>query len=195
MAPQLKGPVMLDNSYAGIVEQEVPRLVVSRARRMGIGRDEIDDLQQQIVPKLAAFQYDGSRSNGASRTTALTSVIDRQLKAHLRAKHRYRKRIERLQTMSCPSAWERPVWPQHVTQPEPVDLRMDLADAMDMLSDRERTICAALREGQTIKAIAQQIGCGRDTVSRAILHIRQVFTQTGLRVWIDADYSPQPAQA
>lgn len=47
---------MLANSYVGIVEQEVPRLVVSRARRLRISGDEIDDLQQQIVPKLAAFE-------------------------------------------------------------------------------------------------------------------------------------------
>src|SRR5690606_23534322 len=81
--PGMKGPAMLANSYSGIVEKEVSRLVVSRARRLRVSGDEIDDLQQQIVPKLAAFEYDAAKSNGASRSTALTGVIDRQIKAHL----------------------------------------------------------------------------------------------------------------
>jgi RNA polymerase sigma factor (sigma-70 family) len=179
---------MLANSYLGVVEQEVPRLVVSRARRLRVSGDEIDDLQQQIVPKLAEFQYDASRSNGASRTTAMTGVIDRQIKAHLRAKHRYQKRIERLQVMSGASAYGRPVWPDHVTKPEPVDLRMDLAAAMSSLSARDRSICQGLADGLTVKVIAGQLGCGRDTVTRAIVRIREVFTAAGMRAWIDPDY-------
>lgn len=185
---------MLANSYVGIVEQEVPRLVVSRARRLRISGDEIDDLQQQIVPKLAAFEYDAAKSNGASRTTAMTGVIDRQIKAHLRAKHRYQKRIERLQAMGNPAS-ARFVWPEHVTKPEPVDLRMDLAAAMQRLDERDQTICRSLGEGHTVKAIAEQLGCRRDTVSRAIVRIRQIFTQAGLRAWIDPDYSPDAEQA
>lgn len=185
---------MLANSYSGIVEQEVSRLVVSRARRLHVSGDEIDDLQQQIVPKLAAFEYDAAKSNGASRSTALTGVIDRQIKAHLRAKRRYQKRIQRLQTMSN-SASARFVWPEHVTRPEPVDLRMDLAAAMERLSERDQIICRSLGEGHTVKAIAERLGCCRDTVSRAILRIRQVFTQAGLRVWIDPDYSPNAKHA
>jgi RNA polymerase sigma factor (sigma-70 family) len=186
---------MLANSYVGVVEQEVPRLVVSRARRLRIGRDEIDDLQQQIVPKLSEFQYDASRSNGASRTTAMTGLIDRQIKAYLRAKYRYQKRLERLQVMSGASGYSRPVWPHHVTQPEPVDLRMDLAAAMATLSARDRRICQGLADGLTVKVIAQQLGCGRDTISRAIVRIRAAFTAAGLRAWIDPDYSQDTEQA
>ena len=184
---------MLANSYVGIVEQEVPGLVVSRARRLRLGRDEIDDLQQQIVPKLAEFQYDASRSNGASRTTAMTGVIDRQIKAYLRAKHRYQKRIERLQVMSGVLAYGRPV--HHVTQPEPVDLRLDLATAMATLSARDRTICQGLGDGLTVKAIAEQLGCGRDTINRAIVRIHEVFAAAGLRAWIDPDYRSDDEQA
>ena len=177
---------MLTNSYVGIVEQEVPGLVVSRARRLRITGDEIDDLQQQIVPTLAEFQYDPTRSNGASRTTAMTAVVDRQIKAHLRAKRRYRSRLERLQVLSGAWAYGRPT--HHVTHPEPVDLRLDLAAAMASLSTRDLAICQGLADDLTVKAIALQAGCGRDTVDRAIVRIREVFTSAGLRAWVDPDY-------
>ncbi|MBI1373707.1 MAG: sigma-70 family RNA polymerase sigma factor [Phycisphaera sp.] len=193
--PSLKGHAMHANSYVGIVEPEVTRLIISRARRLRIAGDEIDDLQQQIVPKLAEFEFDASRSNGATPMTAMTSVIDNQLKTHLRAKRRYQSRIEHMKSKSRALASGRPVWPNHVTQPEPVDLRMDLADAMGELSQRDRVVCDGLSKGQTIKAIAERLGCGRDTVNRAIVRIRNIFTAAGLKAWIDPDYRAEPGQA
>lgn len=178
---------MLANSYCGIVEPNVPRLVVSRARRLRISGDEIDDLQQQIVPKLATFEYDPAKANGATLNTVLTVVVDRQILAHLRAKRRHEQRVERLRAMSD-LASSRFAWPEQVAKPEPVDLRMDIAAAMDRLDERDRAICHRLGEGHTIKAIAEHVGCCRDTVSRAILRIRQVFTEAGLREWIDPDH-------
>jgi RNA polymerase sigma factor (sigma-70 family) len=178
---------MLVNSYAGIVDQNVSRLVVSRARRLRVSSDEIHDLQQEIVPKLAAFQFDAARSNGASRNTVLTSVVDRQICAYLRAKGRYENHIEHLQQMRRP-ATARHNWPDHVSQPEPVDLRMDLAAAMQRLSERDRAICDGLSHGLTVKDIAAKLGCCRDTVSRAILRIRRVFADAGLEAWIDPNF-------
>jgi RNA polymerase sigma factor (sigma-70 family) len=186
---------MLSNRYTGIVEPSIARLIASRARRLRIAQDEIDDVQQQIVPKLAEFQFDPARSNGATLKTALTSVIDRQLKAHLRAKRRYRDRINRATSASRALASGRPVWPNQVAQPEPVDLRMDLADAMAQLSERDRVVCEGLSKGLTIKAIAQHLGCGRDTVNRAIVRIRDIFSAAGLKAWIDPDYRAEPGQA
>lgn len=182
------------NSYVGIVEQEVPRLVISRASRLRINADEIDDLLQQIVPKLAAFEYDPAKSNGATVTTAMTSVIDRQIKSFLRAKRRYQRRIERIREMRTPTTAQC-IWPEYVTKSEPIELRMDLAAAMECLCERDQTICRSLSEGHTVKAIAEHLGCCRDTVSRAIVRIRQLFTQAGLRLWIDPDYTPSAEQA
>ena len=68
---------MIANSYVGMVQSEVPHLIISRARRYRVGRDEIDDLQQQIVPLLAGFRFDPARANGASPATAMTAVVDR----------------------------------------------------------------------------------------------------------------------
>ena len=182
------------NSYVGVIEQEVSRLLVSRAHRLRIGIEEIDDLQQKIVPMLIAFKYDEAKSNGASFTTVMTSVIDRQIKQHLRGKHRYQMHLEKLKaigsTSSAPTAW-----PEPVANPEPVDLRMDLTATMERLSERDRTICRNLGEGHTIKDIARKLGCTRGTVSLAIARIRRIFEQAGLRAWIDPNYGSEANRA
>lgn len=179
---------MIANSYVGMVQPEVPRLIVSRARRYRVGRDEFDDLQQQIVPLLAGFRFDPARANGATPATAMTGVIDRQIKAHLRSKHRYQQRVERLQAMSGPSARDGAITPTQVAQPEPVDLRIDLERTMSRFSRRDREICRGLSHGLSVTAIARQLGCGRDTIDRAVVRIRQVFEAAGLRAWTDPDY-------
>jgi RNA polymerase sigma factor (sigma-70 family) len=177
-----------------MIEAEVPRLIVRRARRMRITSDEIDDLQQKIVPKLIAFQYDASRSNGASLTTALIGVIDNQLKAYLRSKRRYKDRIEQMRADSLAASRNRPMRPQHVAETEPMDRKMDIDSVVATLSQRDQAICEGLREGRTKKAIADQVGCGRDTVARVIARIGEAFEKAGLRVWIDPDYEPEVAR-
>lgn len=179
---------MIGNSYIGMVPPEITRLIVNRARRYRVGRDEIDDLQQQIVPLLADFHFDPVRAHGASPATAMTGVIDRQIKAYLRAKRRYQQRIELLQGTSGDPDRQNTVPPAYVTQTDPVDLRIDLERTLTSFSPRDREICHGLSHGLTIKAIAEQLGCGRDTVDRAIARIRKAFETAGLRAWIDPNY-------
>lgn len=186
---------MHNNRYTDIVDPKVARLIVSRARRMRINREEIDDLQQRIVPMLAEFQFDEARSNGAAQSTVMTVVIDRQLMAHLRAKRRYAEHLKRMGSQSRALLSGRPIWPNHVTQPEPVDLRLDIEKAKVGLSDRDQQICDALSHGESQKAIAERLGIGRDTVARAISRIRDVFTQAGLKAWVDPDYDGEVERA
>lgn len=181
---------MIVNSYAGIVEEDVSRLVVSRAYRMRVPREEIDDLQQQIVPKLASFEYEVDRSNGATERTVLTAVIDNQIKSYLRSKRRYELRIERVRQWTKTTT-RRPMSRDNVTMPEPTDLRMDVAAVIDTLPQREQLVCEGLAAGHTKKAIAEQIGCGRDTVTRAIARIRKAFESAKLQAWIDPDFEPE----
>ncbi len=180
---------MLPNRYTGMVEPKVARLIVSRARRMRLRPDEIDDVQQQLVPTLASFEFDEARSNGASRTTALTSVIDRQIKAYLRSRRRYRKRLARIH--ANPGRYATRILARHIpAPPEPVDLRLDLEAAMERLSERDRAICRLLGDGWAVQPIAEQIGCDRETVSRAIVRIRETFIAAGLQAWVDPNHEP-----
>ncbi|MAX26605.1 MAG: hypothetical protein CMJ19_19095 [Phycisphaeraceae bacterium] len=181
---------MLSNVYVGTRNQTVANLVIRRALRLGINSDEIEDLQQKIVPKLTRFLFKPERSNGASLNTVLTSVIDRQLFSYLRARKRYQQRIERLRNINyLKTVQPRPVPPTQVS-----DMRMDIESVMAKLTERDRNICIGLSHGHTIKDIAKQVGCGRDTVSRAIQRMRKTFTDAGLKVWIDPDFDPEHAK-
>lgn len=179
---------MFANSYAGIVQPEIPNLIVTRARRYQVMPEEIDDLQQQIVPVVSRFVFDPARSNGATRQTALTAVVDRQIKAYLRARTRHEERIKRLQERSRPRAHDCTVVADPSTQPDAIDLRMDLERAFGLLTDRERDICRDLARGATVSSIAKRLNCGRDTIDRAMAHIRQAFELAGLEAWVDPQY-------
>lgn len=179
------------NAYVGTQNQTVANLVIHRARRFGIKADEFDDLQQKIVPKLTRFLYKPERSNGANLNTVLISAIDRQLLSYLRACKRYQQRIERFRNIN----YLKMIQPKPVPPTQVSDLRMDLETVLAQLSERDRNICIGLSHGHTIKDIAKQVGCGRDTVSRAIQRMRKTFTDSGLKVWIDPDFDAEHAKS
>ncbi len=60
--------------YGGMVEDWKVELIVGRARRMGFREDELGDVQQEVIPDVAAFRYDPSRAEGALEKAALTPV-------------------------------------------------------------------------------------------------------------------------
>ncbi len=70
---------MFKNNYASVIEKWKVDLIVSRARRLGFRRQDLDDAQQQIVVELLSFEFDPTRSNGATEETAVTALIDHQL--------------------------------------------------------------------------------------------------------------------
>lgn len=179
------------NAYVGTQNQTVANLVIHRARRFGIKADEFDDLQQKIVPKLTRFLYKPERSNGANLNTVLISAIDRQLLSYLRACKRYQQRIERFRNIN----YLKMIQPKPVPPTQVSDLRMDLETVLAQLSERDRNICIGLSHGHTIKDIAMQVGCGRDTVSRAIQRMRKTFTDAGLKVWVDPDFDAEHAKS
>ncbi|MCL2645402.1 MAG: helix-turn-helix domain-containing protein [Phycisphaerales bacterium] len=170
---------MFANNYAGMVPPEVLELIARRVRYYRIRADEHDDLQQQIVPLLMEFRYDPAISNGASETTAMTAVIDNQIKVHRRANRRHQRRIERMQTQVRES-----------TTDATADLRLDLKNAMTQLSEQDRVICQHLAQGHTTTDIAQRLNCCRATVDHAVWRIRKTFEDTGLKIWIDPNYTP-----
>ena len=108
----------------------------------------------------------------------MTSIIDHHIKAHRRANHRYRQRIERFQGKR----------EKECVMPEPPDLRIDLEPALLQLSESDRQICKALSQGEPVTTIAEQLNCGRDTIMRAIARIRDVFESAGLQAWIDPNH-------
>ena len=175
---------MFTNNYAGMVPPEVLELITRRVRYHRIPPDELDDLQQQIVPLLIDFRYDPAIANGASETTAMVAVIDNQIKTHRRARRRYRRKIERFQMQTREPS---------TTPHDQVDLRLDLERVLAQLSERDRAICQQLGQGHTTTDIAQRLNCGRDTVDYAVWRLRKVFKDAGLQIWVDPNYKPNYA--
>lgn len=169
---------MQGNSYTGVVGPNIPNLIHRRACCYRVSRDDIGDLQQQIVPLLAKFQFDPQRAGGASVTTAMTAVINKQIFSHLRAERRRAKRMEQMkQTASTAPADPR-------ERVDALDLRLDVEAALARLSRLDQRVCQALREGQNQLAIARQLGITRSKLQCAILRIRRVFQQVGLDAWL-----------
>jgi hypothetical protein len=71
---------MYRNQYDSVIDKSKLAWINSRARRMGFRRQDLDDVQQQVSIALLQFNFDEARSNGASERTAITAVIDRQLR-------------------------------------------------------------------------------------------------------------------
>lgn len=139
------------------------------------------------MPLLAKFEFDPARANGASRQTAMTAVVDRQIKMHLRSKRRYRVRIERLQTQQSETASDEALVTDHAADSANADRRMDVAKAIADLPEFDRRVCLALSKGMSITAIAREVGRGRDAVNGAIRRTRRTFENMGLRAWVDAN--------
>ena len=58
---------MSGNDYGDLIEKWKIDLIEMRARSLGFTRDEIPDLQQDIVLHLLGFEYD--ETQGANETT------------------------------------------------------------------------------------------------------------------------------
>ena len=82
------------NIYEGVIDDWKVELFRMCAKRLGIRRHDLEDVQQEIVLDVLDFRFDAAKSNGACERTALTSLIDRRLMTMLRGKRRYSRRQE-----------------------------------------------------------------------------------------------------
>ncbi len=155
--------------YDGVVEPWKVALIVARAKRMGFRRDEIHDVQQQMILDVVGFRFDPARSNGAQESTALQALIDNQLKKMCRTTARHRARMDRLSREPIPEVY----FPEH-------ERALEVRTAVAALPEREQAVCRALVEGYSKPDIAGKLGCGWHTVDRIVRHIRQRFEENGL---------------
>ena len=173
------------NDYGDLIEKWKVRLIVSRARHYGFPKHQWEDVQQDLILDVMAFEFDPAKSNGASETTALIALIDKKLIDRLRAATRERKHLERRNAalgITESTTEDSPA----LSQRDDIPLRADVHQAMGLLTARQRAICAALAEGRSVSEIARRLGCGWHTVERAIVAIRRAFKEVGLDGWVRA---------
>jgi RNA polymerase sigma factor (sigma-70 family) len=161
-------------NYDGLVEPWKVDLIVRRAEGMGFRRDEIEDVQQELILDVMRFRYDAAKSNGAREATALVALIDNRLKKLVRAQARYRVRIDRFREGA-----------ERSYDPVADDERaFDVRSVVASLAERDRDVCQALGSGLTPHEIAETLGCGWHTVDRIVGRLRRRFEESGLDAWV-----------
>lgn len=167
---------MFKNDYGAVIEKWKAELIVSRARRLGFRRQDLEDAQQQIVIALLAFEFDPERSNGATEETAITALIDHQLLTLRRTRERYGRRVSgNVGDLRDDTALAREcLAAKHLVAAN------DVETVMARLSPVARQVCSALADGLSLNEIAQRLGVGWHTVERQVRSIRQCFEQLGI---------------
>lgn len=168
---------MFENDYGELIENWKAALIVSRAIRMGFRRHDLEDVQQQVVVALLAFEFDPAKSNGASEATAITALIDKKLKAIQRARSRYAKRVV---GHTDESREEASLAATDEFSTALVAQTLDVREAVADLPPPAQQICTALADGLSINEIARALGVGWHTIRRQVAGIRGYFEFLGL---------------
>ncbi len=172
---------MYENDYGTAVEPWKVALIRRRAKKRGFRRDEMADVEQQIVLAMSDFRFDPAKANGANEKTVLTALIDRQLSTLCRAKLRRERNVA---SQPVDPHHDECIAPGHVIPQDGAALVSDVREALGRLPSQDREICTALAAGESIDEIARTRSCSWHTIKRRIDDIRQHFERIGLNGWI-----------
>ena len=167
---------MSDSAFKRPTNKTICKWIASRARRMGLRRQDIEDAQQQILMVLMDFQFDPERSNGASSQTAITAIIDRQLRTYKRTKTRYAEHVTGSENIPNDLAGNT----SGSDIESQISMLADVTAARSTLCEVSQRICDALAQGQSINEIAQSLNMSWHTVRKHIDAIRERFIEVGL---------------
>ncbi|HOA75236.1 MAG TPA: helix-turn-helix domain-containing protein [Phycisphaerae bacterium] len=160
-------------SYDGVIERWKVDLIITRAKLLKFRAYQLPDVLQELVLELLDFEYDPEHADGATESTALTTVIDHHLRKMKRSAKRYQARLERMG--------------EEVSEfsPDEVDMQaIDVGSIVAGLPPREQAVCQGLAGGMTRQEIARELGCGWHTVNRIVKQLREHFRETGLAGWV-----------
>ena len=171
------------NEYGELIEEWKVKLVVARAQRKNFRKDELEDVQQEIVPVILKFRYDVAKSNGASEKTALTALIDHQLAQIQRSNARQQKNNNKFR-----QEWgqkEEDLIRNRIRDARypSLALKLDLQEALARLTTQEQEICRRLSHGENRFSITKALGLGRYETDQLFEHIRDHFKSCGLDLW------------
>jgi len=172
------------NEYGELVERWKVDVILDMARKRGFRPDELDDVQQEIVPAVLAFRFDSQKSNGATERTAVTALVNRRLTFIQRGRARQLKHHERymeLIGLKNDKPFDEIAEDVH---PDAVAMAFDVREAVAGLPAQEQAVCAALSRGDNRVSIARAMGLTRSAVECLIRHIRDQFHAGGLDAWV-----------
>jgi len=170
------------NTYQGLLDDWKFDLIVTRAKCHGFHDHEIDDAIQEVVLDVLAFRYDPAQSNGATESTALTTVIDNRLRMIRRAELRHHKRIERFKLHHGVDE-SRDRYPQP-TEDKTAPLIVDVREAIAKLPPKQQQLCKTLMTGETLADVARRKGGDWHVAARMLAHVRRHFIDAGLKEYL-----------
>lgn len=163
------------NEYTGVLDDWKVRYIIKLAVLKGFRGSILDDAVQEVAITLQTFKYDSANSNAALEVTLLTRWIDRKLANLKRGEDRAHKRDERVAKMR-----------RITTEPEPLNLKLDVEKAIADLSEFEQEISELLGRGFKKREILQRLNCSASAFDYAIEKIRMRFEDSGLDEWVRA---------
>ncbi|MHC5056950.1 MAG: sigma-70 family RNA polymerase sigma factor [Planctomycetota bacterium] len=163
------------NDYGGLIDPREVELIAWRARCFGFREDEMADLEQEIVPKLIKARF---RGNGrARRRTFVVNIINRQISKIRRDRQRGPRRVS-FEAVPLEAMGE-----DSLPRVDGIDLlclRLDLEDALNHLSAKERSICISLLRGECQAEIARKLGVATQTVNEKVARLARKLRRWGL---------------
>jgi DNA-binding NarL/FixJ family response regulator len=157
-----------------MIERWKMNLVRARAYQKSFRGSDLEDVQQEILIEILAFQFCADRSQGATEATALVALIDRRLCMARRREQRQQRRLEQAYFR------QRTEDPVEMPPAKDLDRVFDLQKVVSSLNPTEQELCRSLAAGESIDAIASRLNCGWHTVKRQVERIKQIFVAAGI---------------
>lgn len=171
----------MNNAVERLTLEEKLSLIKSRARLMGFRRHDLEGAVQEVMITVLEFEYDVEKSNGATESTALATVIDRRLNLMRRSQRRYAGLIER--------ATERLSVEYQGCDDGPFEMdrsgeervaSAELEDLIARMDDEMQQVCRLMMEGMLTRGISRKLKMGWKRVDELIPAIRERLEAAGL---------------
>ena len=174
----------MKNSYGLLAEEWKVDLIVARAKQKGFRNGELEDVQQDIIQAVVDFEYDPKRSNGATESTALTALIDRQLMFIKRGRARRHKHDQKYRELNGIRDGEVLVEKHEPDHTRRLAMKSDVWDGFSRLMPIQQSICLGIMRDESRTQIAKSLGVSRYEVEKQIAHIEELFRLLNLDEWM-----------
>ena len=174
----------MKNDYGSLIESRKVDLIIERAKRKRFRRDELEDVQQEIVPDVLGFEYDPTKANGLTEATVLTLVIDKKLTFLQRGNARQHRHEQNYREQHGAVEGRPASIPYYPSHEHGVDLATDVGQTVAGLTSRQQAVCAALSNSQSRVRIANRLHMSRYKLDCIIEDIRRQFETIGFDDWM-----------
>lgn len=169
------------NAKEKLTLNEKLNLIKTRARLMGFRAHDLEDAVQEIVMVVLGFEYDAEKSNGASATTALITVIDRRLQLLNRSKRRYAGLIDRATEQLASDHqgyFDGPCVNDHSGEERIVSAEVEAV--ITPMAEEMQQVCRLLMAGMQTRGISRRLKMAWYRADELVAAIRERFEEAGL---------------